>query len=285
MSPRDSVEARGFGCLKMYEEEIDVRLVSFDGGFGRIEGDRIIAMGSDLVEYLESGISIDGLERDASGTRLKAPVTRPSKILCIGLNYRDHARESGQDLPANPILFPKFANSIIGPNEPIRAPAAATDVDYEAELGVVIGKQARDLREEEALDSVAGYVCLNDVSSRSLQFESSQWTRGKAIDTFLPMGPWILTADEVQDPQALSIRCSVNGEVRQDSSTGEMIFGVRELVSFLSQTMTLEPGDIIATGTPAGVGMGFDPPRWLKAGDVVTVEIEGLGTLQNRVIL
>lgn len=260
-----------------------MRLVTFSGGFGRIEDEHVITMGTDLVEYLQSGESTDGPVRRVSDVQLTAPVSCPGKILCIGLNYRDHALETGQAIPEMPIVFTKFANSVIGPGEFIRVPRVAGDIDYEAELGVVIGARCRDVSIDVAMGSVAGYVCLNDVSSRALQFETGQWTRGKAIDTFLPMGPWILTADEVSDPQALSIRCSVNGEIRQSSSTKEMIFGVAELVSFLSQTITLEAGDIIATGTPPGVGMALDPPRWLSPGDLVAVEIEGLGTLENTV--
>jgi 2-keto-4-pentenoate hydratase/2-oxohepta-3-ene-1,7-dioic acid hydratase in catechol pathway len=260
-----------------------VRLVAFEGGFGRIDGDNVITMGPDLLEYLETGQSKDGQVRALGDVHLKAPVARPRKILCIGLNYRDHALETGQAIPERPIVFTKFANSVIGPGESIRVPRVAGDIDYEAELGVVIGARCFDVSQSDALGSVAGYVCLNDVSSRSLQFETGQWTRGKAVDTFLPMGPWILTADEVSDPQSLSIKCSVNGDVRQNSNTTEMIFGVAELVSFLSQTITLEPGDVIATGTPPGVGMAAHPPRWLASGDVVSVEIEGLGTLENTV--
>lgn len=260
-----------------------MRLVAFNGGFGRIEDDRVITMGTDLLGYLQSGESKDGRVRQVSDVQMTAPVQRPGKILCIGLNYRDHALETGQAIPEKPIVFTKFANSVIGPGELIRVPRVAGDIDYEAELGVVIGARCRDVSVDAALGSVAGYVCLNDVSSRTLQFETGQWTRGKAIDTFLPMGPWILTADEVSDPQSLSIRCSVNGEIRQDSSTREMIFGVGELVSFLSETITLEAGDVIATGTPSGVGMALDPPRWLGSGDVVAVEIEGLGKLENTV--
>jgi 2,4-didehydro-3-deoxy-L-rhamnonate hydrolase len=260
-----------------------VRLVAFEGGFGRIEGDDVITMGTDLLEYLQSGQSKDGQARGLSDVKLMAPVQRPGKILCIGLNYRDHALETGQAIPERPIVFTKFANSVIGPGESVLVPRVAGDIDYEAELGVVIGARCHDVSQDEALRFVAGYVCLNDVSSRSLQFETGQWTRGKAIDTFLPMGPWILTADEVSDPQSLSIKCSVNGEVRQNSNTKEMIFGVAELVSFLSRTITLEAGDLSATGTPPGVGMAFDPPRWLGSGDVMTVEIEGLGSLENTV--
>ncbi|MHB1535554.1 MAG: fumarylacetoacetate hydrolase family protein [Acidimicrobiales bacterium] len=240
-------------------------------------------MGLDLVEYLRSGLSVDGKTIDVDSVCLRAPVVSPGKIICVGLNYRDHALETGEAIPAQPILFTKFASSVIGPTAPICVPAVAGDIDYEAELGVVIGRQTRAVPVDTALDAVAGYVCLNDVSSRSLQFATSQWIRGKAIDTFLPMGPWLVTVDGIGDPQALRIRCSVNGEIRQDSSTKEMIFGVRELVSFLSQTITLEAGDVIATGTPPGVGMSFSPPRWLDPGDIVRVEIEGLGVLENSV--
>jgi 2-keto-4-pentenoate hydratase/2-oxohepta-3-ene-1,7-dioic acid hydratase in catechol pathway len=240
-------------------------------------------MGTDLHEYLRSGESKEGPSYPLGEVQLKAPIRRPGKLLCIGLNYRDHAAETGAAIPEKPIVFAKFANSVVGPYDRIVVPRGAGHIDYEAELGVVIGAHCRDIAVADALSCVAGYVGLNDVSSRTLQFESSQWTRGKAIDTFLPMGPWILTADEVSDPQSLTISCSVNGEVRQHSSTKQMIFGVAELVSFLSETITLEAGDIIATGTPAGVGMGYDPPRWLVAGDVVSVAIEGLGTLENLV--
>ena len=186
--------------------------------------------------------------------RLRAPVPKPGKIVAIGLNYRDHAAESGQPIPEEPILFAKFANSVIGPGEAIQIPRATDRADYEAELGVVIGRTAREVARDDALSVVAGYTCVNDVSARDLQLRVSQWTRGKAIDTFLPMGPWLVTPDEIPDPGHLAIRCVLNGDVMQDSNTDQMIFGVAELVSFISQTITLEPGDVIATGTPPGVG-------------------------------
>ena len=205
---------------------------------------------------------------------------RPGKVIGIGLNYRDHAAESGQPIPQAPILFPKFANSVIGPGAPIVIPPETEQPDYEAELGVVIGRTAYRVTEAGALAHVAGYTCVNDVSAR----ESSQWMLGKAIDTFLPCGPWLVTADEIPDPQALAIRLTLNGEELQSSSTAQMVFGVAELVASLSRTMTLDPGDLIATGTPPGVGFARKPPVFLKAGDVAEVEIDRLGRLRNPVV-
>ncbi len=260
-----------------------MRLVSFDGGFGRVEGDAVVPMGADLVEYLRTGRAADGEPVALSGVDLRAPVARPEKIICVGLNYRDHAAEAGAALPDEPMLFPKFANSVVGPGDEIVVPAATDRPDYEAELGVVIGRRARLVDEADALGHVAGYTCMNDVSARDLQMQSSQWMLGKAVDTFLPCGPWIVTTDEIPDPQSLDIRCCVNGEVLQDSSTAHMVFGVATLVAFISRTITLEPGDLIATGTPPGVGMARTPPRWLRDGDEVTIEIERIGRLTNVV--
>jgi 2,4-diketo-3-deoxy-L-fuconate hydrolase len=262
-----------------------MRLASYDGGFGRVEGDSFVPMGDDLAGFLAGGTSRDGDAVPMDGVDLLAPISKPEKIVCIGLNYRDHAAESGQEVPPKPILFPKFSNSVIGPGDPIQIPPSAHEVDYEAELGVVIGRDARDVAAESALDYVAGYMCVNDVSARDLQFNNGgQWMWGKAIDTFLPSGPFLVGADEVSDPQALPIRCVVNNEVLQDSNTSQMAFSVAELVSFISRTITLVPGDIIATGTPSGVGFTRTPPRFLGPGDEVTVEIEGVGTLTNRVV-
>lgn len=260
-----------------------MRLVSYVGGFGRVEGDHLVRMGDDLVSYLEHGRAQDGDEIELAQLDVLAPVPRPRKIVCVGLNYRDHADETGQDLPQRPVLFAKFANSVVGPGAAVVVPPETEKVDYEAELGVVIGRRARKVSRESALSYVAGYTCCNDVSARDLQFESAQWTRGKAIDTFLPVGPVLLTADEIEDPQRLGIRSIVSGEVMQDSKTSEMVFSVAELVSFISRTMTLEPGDIIATGTPAGVGFVRQPPRFLQDGDEVTIEIEKIGSLTNPI--
>ena len=210
-------------------------------------------------------------------------LARPGKIICVGLNYRDHARETGLATPEQPLLFAKWPTAVIGPGEPIVIPPWSTQVDYEAELAVIIGRRASAVAAGRALHHVAGYACANDVSSRALQFRSSQWLLGKAIDTFLPLGPFLVTADEVPDPQALGIRCLVNDELRQSSTTGQMVFGVAELVSFASRTITLEAGDLLVTGTPSGVGMAADPPRFLGPGDRMRVEIDGLGALGNTV--
>jgi 5-carboxymethyl-2-hydroxymuconate isomerase len=199
------------------------------------------------------------------------------------MNYRDHAAEAGLEVPERPVLFAKWPNALIGPGDPIVVPDFTTQVDYEAELGVVIGLRARDVDAASALEAVAGYVCVNDVSARDVQFADGQWTRAKSLDTFCPVGPRLVPAEEVPDPQALRIRCLVNGEVLQDSSTAQMVFGVAEIVAHASRGLTLEPGDLIATGTPAGVGFTREPPVFLRPGDEVTVEIEGVGTLTNPV--
>jgi 2-keto-4-pentenoate hydratase/2-oxohepta-3-ene-1,7-dioic acid hydratase in catechol pathway len=211
------------------------------------------------------------------------PIERPQKIICVGLNYRDHAEEQGVPLPEWPILFAKWPNTLIGPGEPIVMPAITDQVDYEAELGVVIGSRVKGASPDDALQAVAGYLCLNDVSARDLQFGDKQWVRGKSPDTFCPVGPALVPASDVPDPQALRIRAILNGEVLQDSNTSNMVFGVADIVGFVSQAITLEPGDLIATGTPAGVGVFRDPPIFLKPGDQITIEIEGLGELTNPV--
>ena len=210
-------------------------------------------------------------------------IDRPGKIVCVGLNYRDHAAEQGTELPAAPLLFAKWPNALIGDGEAIVLPPEARQVDYEAELGVVIGTRVRRATEARALDAVRGYVCVNDVSARDLQFADGQWTRGKSPDTFCPVGPRLVPREEIDDPQALAIRCLVNGQVLQDSSTAQMVFSVAEIIAYVSRTVSLEPGDLIATGTPAGVGVFRDPKVLLGDGDEVTVEIEGLGSLTNPV--
>ncbi|HZA83453.1 MAG TPA: fumarylacetoacetate hydrolase family protein [Actinomycetes bacterium] len=262
-----------------------MRLVSFEGGFGRVEDAAVVPMGPSLVDFLAFGTqgTATGRPRPLAEVPLLAPVPRPGKIICVGLNYRDHARETGQDIPKEPVLFPKYANSVVGHGADVVVPPEADMIDYEAELAVVVGRRASRVAEADALDHVAGYACANDVSARSLQFRSPHWLLGKAIDTFLPLGPQLVTADEVPDPQALGIRCLVNGEVRQSSDTGQMVFGVAELISFISRTITLEPGDLLVTGTPSGVGMAADPPRFLRPGDRMRVEIDGLGTLDNTI--
>ena len=211
-------------------------------------------------------------------------ITRPGKIVCVGLNYHDHAEEGGQDLPKAPLLFAKWPNTLIGDGEPIVLPAESTEVDYEAELGVVIGTTAKHVAERDALDVVEGYICVNDVSARDLQFGDGQWTRGKSPDTFCPVGPRLVPREEIEDPQALAIRCVLNGQTMQDSSTAQMIFSVAEIIVYVTRVITLEPGDLIATGTPAGVGIFRDPPVFLEPGDRVRVEIEGIGAVENPVV-
>jgi 2-keto-4-pentenoate hydratase/2-oxohepta-3-ene-1,7-dioic acid hydratase in catechol pathway len=210
-------------------------------------------------------------------------IPRPGKIVCVGLNYRDHAAEGGQDLPKAPLLFAKWPNTLVGDGDPVVIPPESAQVDYEAELGVVIGTKAKRVSEAQALDHVAGYICVNDVSARDLQFADGQWTRGKSPDTFCPVGPRLVPREDVPDPQALAIRCIVNGTTLQDSSTAQMIFSVAEIIAYASQVITLEPGDLIATGTPAGVGVFRDPKVLLQDGDQVSVEIEGVGTLTNPI--
>lgn len=205
------------------------------------------------------------------------------KIVAVGLNYRDHAREVDMELPERPLLFAKWPNAVIGDGDAIVLPPGVEQVDYEAELAAVIGATVKGASVENALEAVAGYACLNDVSARSLQFADGQWTRGKSLDTFCPIGP-VVPRDAVGDPQSLRIGCRVNGETMQDGTTADMIFSVAQLVAFISEWITLEPGDVIATGTPPGVAMGRPDGRYLAPGDTVEVEIEGVGVLTNRVV-
>jgi len=211
------------------------------------------------------------------------PIERPGKIVCVGLNYRDHAEEQDVELPSEPLLFAKWPNALVGPGDPIVIPPAVTKCDYEAELGVVIGARVKGVSRENALEAVRGYVCANDVTARDLQFADGQWTRGKSVDTFCPVGP-LVPASELPDPHALRIRAIVNGEVLQDSTTANFVFGVDEVIAHAAKTMTFEPGDLILTGTPAGVGVFRDPQRLLQPGDEVTIEIERIGTLTNPVV-
>lgn len=206
------------------------------------------------------------------------------KIICVGLNYRRHAAESGMAVPTSPVLFPKYSNSLAASGEGVPLPPNAVQYDYEAELAVVMGQRARDVSEDKALSYVLGYCNANDLSARDLQFRTNQWLLGKTLDKFLPIGPYLVTADEVGDPQNLAVRCWLNGELRQNSTTGDMVFSVAYLVSYLSQYMTLEPGDIIVTGTPEGVILGMKEQVWMKPGDEVVVEVERLGRLTNRMV-
>ena len=213
-----------------------------------------------------------------------APVPRPRKVVCIGLNYRDHAAESNMPIPERPVLFSKFATCVIGPGEPVVIPTTSEQVDYEAELAVVIGRRAKNVSAAEAYDYVLGYTAFNDVSARDFQFADGQWQRGKSCDTFAPMGQTIVTTDEIPDPQRLSIKLLLNGQTMQDSNTNQLIFGVPQLIEFITQSITLEPGDVIATGTPPGVGFARKPPVFLRPGDVMQVQIEGIGELGNPIV-
>jgi 2-keto-4-pentenoate hydratase/2-oxohepta-3-ene-1,7-dioic acid hydratase in catechol pathway len=249
---------------------------------------------ADMLGFLEAGeparqltekvVNNAAHEIDLADVTLKAPVPRPGKIICIGLNYRDHAEETGQAIPEYPTVFSKYSTAAIGPGEPIVLPRVSHKVDYEGELGVVIGKRGRYISESQALEHVAGYLPFHDVSARDFQMRTSQWTIGKTFDTFAPMGPALVTADEIPDPHSLDIRVTVSDDLVQVSNTRHLIFDVPYLIAYLSQVMTLEPGDVIATGTPGGVGVARTPPRFLKAGDEVSIEIERLGTLINPVV-
>jgi 2,4-didehydro-3-deoxy-L-rhamnonate hydrolase len=213
--------------------------------------------------------------------QIVAPITRPGKLICVGLNYRDHALETGSPIPTSPIIFSKFTTCVVGPEDPVLIPSVTEQVDYEAELAVVIGRLARSVPRARAYDHVFGYCAFNDVTARDFQANDKQWQRGKSCDTFAPMGPFIATPDEIPNPQNLAIKLRLNGETMQSSRTDQLIFGVPELIEFISQVITLEPGDVIATGTPPGVGVARKPPVFLKPGDRMEVEIEGLGVLVN----
>jgi acylpyruvate hydrolase len=252
---------------------------------------QVLAAGSDTRErtikqareLLEAGPEAAGVLQ-VSGVELGPPVPDPDKIICIGINYADHANEAGLARTEVPLFFAKFRNSLTGPTSPILLPRVSSQIDYEGELAVIIGTRCKDVSEQEALQYVAGYSIMNDVSARDLQMQTSQYMAGKALDTFAPLGPGIVLASELPNPQALLLTTRVNGQVMQHASTATMLFSVATIVSFLSSLMTLEPGDIIATGTPSGVGFKRTPPLYLRAGDVVEVEIEGIGRLRNPVV-
>jgi 2-keto-4-pentenoate hydratase/2-oxohepta-3-ene-1,7-dioic acid hydratase in catechol pathway len=242
--------------------------------------------GVELVDVMSGHelVTPDAGAEEVGADLLVAPL-RPGKIVAIGLNYRDHAREAGLELPERPLVFAKFPSSVIGPGAPIEIdPRVTTRVDWEVELTVVIGRRTRHVSRADALGAVYGYTVGNDVSARDVQFGDRQWTRGKSLDGFCPLGPLVVTADEMPDPQALQLETTVNGEVMQQSSTAEMVFGVAELIEFCSASFTLEPGDVIMTGTPWGVGEFMDPKRSLHPGDEVVVSVDGVGSLANPVV-
>ncbi|MGW8745886.1 fumarylacetoacetate hydrolase family protein [Streptomyces sp. NPDC055794] len=265
----------------------------------RVEGDTVhpvVAeddrfMADAVRDLIADGTAHDVLSADVPGVPLAdvevlSPLAAPQKIVCMGLNYADHIRETGLETPKVPLAFVKTAHCLTGPTADVRVPRGASEqLDWEAELAVVIGRTARDVTAERAMEHVFGYTVANDVSARDAQFSDGQWFRGKNFDDFCPLGPWLVSADDIPDPQALAISAKVNGATVQDSSTKEMIFGVAETVAYLSRYMTLHPGDVVATGTPHGVGMGRTPQLWLGDGDVVEVEVENVGRLRNTVRL
>jgi len=267
---------------------------------GAVAGDNVISLKEsgipDMLSLLNGGPAAlrkveDLLKAPApastfplSSVKLCAPIPKPTKIICVGLNYRDHAIESKMEIPSRPTIFSKYNNTVIGSGDNIVIPKNTEKPDYEAEFAFVIGKGGRHIKAENWKEHVFGYMNLNDVSARDVQLAVSQWVMGKTFDTFAPMGPWLVTADEVADPHNLSISLTVNGETLQNSNTKELIFKIPYLVEFLSSIMTLEAGDIVSTGTPSGVGFSYNPPKWLKPGDEVVVTVEGLGSLRNTCV-
>lgn len=268
-----------------------IRYVTHDGKThaGILKQDEVIdlrGLDGDLLSLITQGtLPIEeGEHIKLEDVRLLAPLAAPPRLFCIGLNYRDHAIESGMLIPETPVVFFKVASSIVGPEAPVVLPSNSQQVDYEAELAVVIGEGGFRIPASEAMKHVFGYTILNDVSARDIQLATSQWSMGKSFPTFCPMGPAIVTADEIKDPHRLNISLSIDGETLQNSSTRELIFGIPALIEYLSSITPLEPGDVISTGTPPGVGLGRTPKRWLKPGETMTVAIEGLGELRNPVI-
>jgi 2-keto-4-pentenoate hydratase/2-oxohepta-3-ene-1,7-dioic acid hydratase in catechol pathway len=267
---------------------------------GVIQGDNVVSLKSagipDTISLLQGGPEAlkrvevllakppaDAVEPVAN-VKLCAPVPKPTKIICVGLNYRDHAIESKMEIPSRPTIFSKYNNTVIGPGDRIVIPRNTEKPDYEAEFAFVIGKGGRRITGSAWREHVFGYMNLNDVSARDVQLAVSQWVMGKSFDTFCPMGPYLVSADEISDPHNLNISLTLNGETVQNSNTRELIFKIPDLIEFLSSVMTLEPGDIVTTGTPSGVGMAWNPPKWLKPGDEVVVTVEGLGSLRNTCV-
>ena len=254
--------------------------------------DKFYSFGEEMLEkareclrhYQNEGESFEEILYERESAILGAPVPNPSKIICVGKNYAEHAAEMDSDVPDHPVLFAKFTNALIGPEDSIEKSPATEKLDYEVELTIVIGKPASKVKRAEAYDYIAGYTIGNDTSARDLQKRTQQWLQGKTLDRTTPIGPWVVTADELADPSNLYIRSFVNGEERQSSNTSKLIFDIPYLVEFISNLITLNPGDIIMTGTPDGVGFAMKPPQFLNDGDVVTLEIEGIGTMENKVV-
>lgn len=275
---------------RVVDAEIAARSANLHDSGGRISNRAILQLSSATRSELDraarqladASSPADGVFA-VEGLRLGPPMPDPDKIICLGLNYRSHAEEAGFAVPAVPLLFAKYRNALSGPSAPIVLPRISQEIDYEAELAVLIGKRCKDAPATEALKYVAGYMAFNDVSARDLQMRTGQWLSGKSLDTFAPCGP-ALVLDEIDDPQSLDLATRVNGQTLQQSNTRHMIFSVAEIIAYISQLMTLEPGDIIATGTPEGVGFKRQPPVFLRDGDIVEVEVAGIGTLRNPVV-
>jgi 2-keto-4-pentenoate hydratase/2-oxohepta-3-ene-1,7-dioic acid hydratase in catechol pathway len=268
-----------------------MRLVTFRSRQGAPEagvlsGEKVTSFGTDMLSVIASDGKLQpaGSIWDVADVKLMAPVPRPPKLICIGLNYRDHARETNQQVPKVPTVFNKFTNVVIGPDEAIVLPKASKAPDYEAEMAFVVGPGGRNISAARAMDHVFGYTILNDVSARDIQSATSQWLLGKTCDTFGPMGPWIVTADEIADPHNLDISLEIGGERLQNSNTRELIFRIPELIEYISSVVTLEPGDVVATGTPGGIGFARKPQRLLRPGDEVIIRVEGIGELRNPVV-
>lgn len=270
---------------------IEMKLVTFSFGQGKPEAgvltqEKVTSFGTDMLSVIASGgkLAPAGSSYGIGEVKLLAPGPRPPKLICIGLNYQDHARETKQQVPKVPTVFNKFTNVVIGPGAPIVLPKASKAPDYEAEMAFIIGRGGRNISAGSAMEHVFGYTILNDVSARDIQSATSQWLLGKTCDTFAPMGPWIVTADEIADPHALDIWLEIGGERLQNSNTRELIFRVPQLIEYISSVVTLESGDVVATGTPGGVGFARNPQRLLRAGDEVIIHVEGIGELRNPVV-
>ncbi|MDN7246114.1 fumarylacetoacetate hydrolase family protein [Planococcus shenhongbingii] len=248
-------------------------------------GEKSLQLAQEAVDFILANPSVSAQKAvyKLEEVKVEAPVINPGKIICVGHNYREHILEMGRELPTHPVIFAKFANTILGPEDDIPFYPISEQLDYEAEFTFVIGKQARNVSEEDALDYVAGYTITNDVTYRDIQRRTLQWLQGKTVDGSAPMGPYLVTTDELKDPSGLDVVLTVNGEVRQKTNTANLVFSVQKLVSFLSNLMTLEPGDVVLTGTPGGVGVAMKPQQFLKDGDVVRIEIDKVGALENKV--
>jgi acylpyruvate hydrolase len=272
--------------LTVADARVPAEMIGFLRG-----GDTSLRAAQQALAFVRRQLEVDSNALNQQGivyaierVSLLQPVLHPSKVICLGLNYRDHAAEAGMAIPEYPVLFHKVAGSLIGHNQPIVIPRISSKIDFEGELAIIIGRRGKYIAEDEALSYVAGYTVANDVSARDMQFRTSQWTTGKMLDTFGPLGPALVTHDEVPDPNALHIKTTLNGQVMQDGNTAEMIFHVPFIVSYISEIVTLEPGDVILTGTPAGIGNTRTPPVFMKPGDTISVEIERLGILTNPLV-